>query len=159
MREISCFRHTLYLSPYMNIMIDECAGGRKLREALDNLPSINVCSTFDCGYKQGQGDNVLVYKGTTKFNRILFTKNIGDINEVVYPPCGHGGIIVFHEQELTPDYVIPRIKALSTLRLAEKTKSHVTKIYDDRIEVHTLEGKIERKFDEHEKTRKISKGK
>jgi hypothetical protein len=139
----------------MNLMLDACANDKHLRAALDKLAILNVCDTSDCGYAGRTDDRVLVYKGTQKYNKILLTKNIENINEHVYPPCGHGGIIVFHEQELKPDYVVPRIKALKTLGLLLKIKRHVTKIYDDKIEVHTLEGKEEHKFADNQRTKRI----
>lgn len=140
----------------MNLMLDECNSSKKLRTALESIPTINVCSSVDCGFQKGTGDAALIYRRRSR-NKILLTKNIEDINERIYPPCGHRGIIVFNEQNLQPDYVVPRIKALYTLKLEGKIQKHVTKIYDDRIEVHTLEGKIERSFSEHEKTKRIGR--
>ena len=100
----------------MNFMMDECIHDARIIKALDEIRTINLCKTFKCGYRGRTADVVLVYKGTRRFNKILVTKNIEDINEEVYPPCGHGGIIVFHEQELTPEYVVPRIQAIRIFR-------------------------------------------
>lgn len=142
----------------MNIMLDECVTDPRLYEALDQLKSLNICTIFDCGFPQGGGDDALVFRGTRKYGRLLFTKNIEDINEHYYPPCNHGGIIVFHEQELTPEYVVPRIKALWLFRLTRKVVGHVTKIYDDKIEVITHKERIEKKFNENERVQNIIRG-
>lgn len=133
--------------------MDEDAGGNVLCKALDTIGYLNITTVGDCGLL-GKGDTVIV-RTAKKLNKIVVTANKNDLNEHTFPPCGHGGIIIFDENELKPAYVVPRIKAIKTLRLFDKVKSHVTKIYDERIEVHTLEGKIERKFKDYERTKKI----
>lgn len=143
----------------MRLMVDENFLDQDIRNALESERIFNVCNTLDCGFKRGEDDGVLINKGTTKFRRILVTKNHKDITPKLYKPCYHGGVIVFREQILTPEYVIPRMKAFKYLRLDSKAKKHFSIVYDDKIKVITHTETIEIKFDENETTRKtIRKG-
>jgi hypothetical protein len=140
----------------MNLMMDEGLIDPNIIKALDAIRKLNISTTLDCQFNRGTSDHDLVYKGTVKLNKILVSKNIDDMNEVDFPPCGHGGIIAFHENELTADYVVRRVKAIQTLGLSGKIKNHVTKIYDERIEIHTLDGVINKNFKDNERTKRIN---
>jgi hypothetical protein len=135
--------------------MDEDAGGDALCKALETIDYLNITTVVDCGFG-GKGDDVIVKKAK-KLNKILVTANINDLNEKTFPPCGHGGIIVFNKNELKPEYVLPRIKAIKALDLMDKIKSHVTKIYDEHIDVYTLEGTCRAEFKDNAKTKKIYK--
>src|SRR6185369_7961037 len=101
----------------MNFLMDEDVGGEAVCKALDEIGYLNITTAIDCNCG-GKGDDVLV-RTAEKLNKIVVTCNIHDLNEHHFPPCCHGGIIVFNENELRPEYVIPRIKAIKTLDLFE----------------------------------------
>src|SRR5688572_20775417 len=116
----------------MNFLMDEDASGTALCAALDSIGYLNIVKARDCNLA-GKGDEKVV-KTAARLNKIVVTANISDLNEVKTPPCtGHGGIIVFNNNDLKPDYVVPRIKALKALSFAEKIKRHVTKVFDTHI--------------------------
>lgn len=139
----------------MNLLLDEDASGKALVEALDEIGDLNITTVKNCGLL-GKGDDVIVKEAHNR-NKVLLTANYHDLNEENQPPCGHGGLIVFKENHLKPDYVVPRIKALKTLSLMKKVKSHVTKIYDEGVEVYTLQEVIRKGFKDHAKTKKLIK--
>lgn len=139
-------------------MLDENFLDSEIRDALDNIRTLDVSNMIDCGYISGTDDGVLIRTGTKKFGRILVTKNHRDITTKLYPPCYHGGVIVFREQVLTAEYVASRLKAFKYLKLDTKAKKHFSIIYDDRIKVITHKETIEIKFSENETTRKTIKG-
>lgn len=139
-------------------MLDENFLDSDIRDALNNERMFDVSGMVDCGFNLGTDDGVLIRKGTTKYRRILVTKNYKNITTKLYPPCYHGGIIVFREQVLTAEYVLSRLKAFRYLRLDTKAKKHFSIIYDDKIKLITHKETIEKKFSENETTKKTIKG-
>jgi hypothetical protein len=93
-------------------MVDYDLVDPKILEALRRIKSVNMKTTIECGFDQSTADKVLV-KATEKERRLLLTANYRDINERVYPPCFHGGILLINHPRPSSDTVYERMKAFT----------------------------------------------
>jgi hypothetical protein len=118
-------------------MVDYDLVDAEILTALNKIGAVNVKTTIECGYSQGAADKVLV-DGTQKKRRVLLTGNYNDINERVYKPCFHGGIILINHPRPTGDIVYARMKAFSQSGGRSEAKGHVTYLNEDKAIVHKL---------------------
>lgn len=142
------------MSETIDLMLDECILHKPIRIALAGANSFNVRNVEQLKYALPTDDAMLV-AGTRKHHRLLLTLDTGTITEKRYPPCTHGGIVQFNKCEVTPEYVMPRLRALKTLGLISKMLGHFTYIYHDRIKIVTHKETIERNFRDYKKLRYI----
>lgn len=141
----------------MKLMLDYCLKNPKIIEALENDTHSDVVTTIDLGYRDNTSDDDLV-RATVDRKRILVTKNYLDFDETKYPPCGHGGIIVFHTGETSASYVANRIKALIRSGNRRYVKGHVTHLYESKMEIYTHKDPIKVNFNDAKKLRDALKG-
>ncbi len=127
------FTHTKHLK----VMVDYDLVDADILTALKKIGAVNVKTTIECGYSQGASDKVLV-AGTQAKRRILLTANYNDINERLYEPCFHGGIILINHSRPTSDIVYKRMKAFSESGMRSQAKGHVTYLNADKAIVHKL---------------------
>jgi predicted nuclease of predicted toxin-antitoxin system len=79
---------------HIKLMIDYNLGS-PVANALNVLGAVKAKTTIEYGFKQHADDHELVGV-TDEFGCILLTKDKKTINERVYPPCNHGGIIIIN---------------------------------------------------------------
>jgi hypothetical protein len=124
--------------PNLKVMVDEDLLDRKTIEALRKLgTSIDVKTILECDFKQGADDKDLVAATKTK-RRVLLTANYRDINERVYPPCFHGGLILIKHPRPSPTIVVSRMRAFCRSGKRSQAKGHVTHLNEDRFTIHKL---------------------
>lgn len=124
--------------PNLKVMVDEDLLDRKTLAALRKLgTAIDVKTILECNFKQGADDKDLVAATKAK-RRVLLTANYRDINERVYPPCLHGGIILIKHPRPSPQIVSSRIKAFCQSGKRSLAKGHVTHLNAENFTVHKL---------------------
>ncbi|MCA1621402.1 MAG: DUF5615 family PIN-like protein [Acidobacteria bacterium] len=116
-------------------MVDEDILGPQVIDALRRIGSVDVKTTFECGLKSGTKDNRLVAATTTK-RRLLLTHNFRDINERVYEPCEHGGIILIKHPRPSAEEIYARMKAFCESGKRSEAKGHVTYLRSDRFTIY-----------------------
>jgi hypothetical protein len=121
-------------------MVDYDLKDPEILEALRKIKSINVKTTIECGFDPWTPDEKLV-EGTTTERRLLLTANYNDINEDVYEPCYHGGIILIKHERPSPETVANRLKAFAQCGKRSLAKSHVTHLNENSATIHTLDEK------------------
>lgn len=110
---------------HVRLMVDYNLKDRLVLECLRKLNALDVKTTIECGYDQGTEDPVLV-EGTSKKRRLLLTKDRASINEIVYKPCSHGGIIIINHKRPTPQMVCDWMKSFVQSGKRAYAKGHVT---------------------------------
>lgn len=124
--------------PNLKLMVDEDLIDHAILEALKRIgAAVDVKSFLDCNFSQGADDKDLV-AATKPKRRILLTRNYRDINERVYPPCKHGGIILINHKNPTSDVVVSRLKAFCRSGKRSEAKGHVTHLYADGFKILKL---------------------
>lgn len=123
-------------------MVDEDLIDHAILEALQKIgAAVNAKSFLDCSFSQGADDKDLV-AATKPKRRVLLTRNYRDINERVYPPCKHGGIILIKHPNPTPQVVVSRLKAFCRSGRRSEAKGHVTYLNADSYKIHKLNNEI-----------------
>lgn len=118
-------------------MVDYCLIDPEILTKLESLGALDVKTIIDCGYPSYTEDAKLVWDGTVKENRVLLTGNYKDINERIYPPCLHGGIILINHPRPTPDIVYAYVKTLLQCGKRKFAKNHVTHLTREAITIVT----------------------
>jgi hypothetical protein len=119
-------------------MVDEDLLDRRTIAALRKIGSgIDVKTILECNFSPGTKDKVLVAATRTK-RRILLTANYRDINERIYKPCDHGGIILIKHRRPSPEVVCARVKAFCQSGKRSQAKGHVTHLNEDKFTIHKL---------------------
>lgn len=127
-------------------MVDNCLLDPDILSALRKINSINVKTQIECGYPHWTKDPVLV-EATTTERRLLLTSNYNDINESVYEPCSHGGIILIKHARPDAQIVYERMKAFTQSGSRSHAKNHVTHLRaKDAIILKEHDEKVEVKF-------------
>lgn len=117
-------------------MVDYNLKDKAILACLKRLNALDVKTTIECGYDQGTDDPILV-KGTAEKKRLLLTKDRSTIDEFVYPPCSHGGIIIIDHKRPTPDMVCDWMKAFIQSGQRAYAKHHVTYLNGDGFTIKT----------------------
>lgn len=123
---------------HLKLMIDYNLG-QPVAEKLNELGAVKAITTIDYGFKQHTEDAELV-RATGKHNCLLLTKDRRTINEDVYPPCSHGGVIIVKEKWPSVERVFACVKALCQSGHRSKAAHHVTHLWEDRAIIHTHTG-------------------
>jgi hypothetical protein len=120
--------------------------GKPVADKLEELGSVKASTTIEYGFEQHASDEALI--GATKENKcLLLTHDKNTINSNRFPPCTHGGIIIFKQKKWTEESVFQSIKKLCLSGMKKHTSHAVTSLYLDRaiIETHD-ETSIEVRF-------------
>jgi len=126
----------------LKVMVDEDLLDRRTIAALQNIgAAVDVKTIVECNLALGTKDRTLV-AATKKKRRILLTANYNDINERVYPPCGHGGIILIDHPRPSPDDVCSRLKSFCHSGKRSQAKGHVTYLKTDSFIIHKLHNEL-----------------
>jgi hypothetical protein len=120
-------------------MVDYNLKDPRILTALSSFGALDVKTTIECGFEQGTHDDVLI-KGTSEKRRLLLTKDKETIDEIEFPPCTHGGIIIIKDKRPMPENVIAWMKAFIQSGKRELAKHHVTHLWPDRAVIHTHRG-------------------
>jgi len=118
-------------------MVDEDILGPRVLDALRRIGSVDAKTTFECGLGSGTKDGPLV-AATADKRRLLLTANFRDINERVYEPCGHGGIIIIKHPRPSAEEIYARMKAFCESGKRSEAKGHVTYLRADKFTIHKL---------------------
>jgi hypothetical protein len=131
----------------LKLMVDEDLFDKRTIAALRKIgAAVDVKTTEECDLPSGTKDRPIV-KATKDKRRILLTANYNDINEHVYPPCGHGGIILIDHPRPGPDVVSARLKAFCRSGKRSQAKGHVTYLKAEKFIIHKLnKEKIEERY-------------
>jgi hypothetical protein len=123
-------------------MVDEDLIDDAILKALKKIgAAVDAKSLLECNFPQGTDDKDLV-AATKPKRRILLTRNFRNINEHVYPPCGHGGIILIKHPNPTPQVVVSRVKAFCRSGKRSEAKGHVTHLNEDSFKIHKLNNEV-----------------
>jgi hypothetical protein len=107
---------------------------------LNKLGAVKAKTIIDYGFKQDTEDKELVYGGTNKNRCVLLTGDKRTINEVEYPPCGHGGIILIKVRRPPKEKVLACIKAFCQSGHRSKASHNVIHLWEDRAIIHKHNG-------------------
>lgn len=121
---------------HLKLMVDYNLKDPYILKALSSFGALDVKTTIECGYSQHTDDDVLV-KGTSEKRRLLLTKDKETIDEIEFPPCTHGGIIIIKDKRPLPENVIAWMKAFIQSGKRSLAKHHVTHLWPDRAVIHT----------------------
>ena len=141
----------------MNLVLDECILNKKLRKQFNEADDYDYLTCFEVGYNSGDEDRILIEKAT-QIDRLVLTIDFRTITEERFPPCHHGGILQFDRNKITPEYIMPRLKALKMLNLEKRAVGHFTYFTDEGIKIVTHKETIERNFNDYEELRDIERG-
>lgn len=121
---------------HIKLMVDYNLIDPLILECLDRLGALDVKTTIDCGFDPWTKDHVLV-EATGEKRRLLLTKDKESIDEVRYPPCKHGGIIIIDHPRPTPDMVCDWMKAFVQSGQRSYAKNHITYLGRDGFTIYT----------------------
>jgi hypothetical protein len=124
-------------------MIDETFG-EPVASALNKISSVKARTTFDYGYRPGEEDAQLV-SGTVEHNCLLLTHDGNTINEHRYPPCNHGGIIIFRG-DWDQQKIHNRVRAFCLSGAKSRAPHAVTHLYENHAVIHTHNEQIKVRF-------------
>ena len=122
---------------HLKVMLDYDLVDKRIIEALRKIGAVDVKTIIECGFQQDTHDKILV-AATEKKRRLLLTANYRNINEHVYEPCNHGGIILIKHPRPTPEAVYARVKAFCQSGQRSMAKRHVTYLKEDGFTIHKL---------------------
>jgi hypothetical protein len=122
----------------LKVMVDEDLLDQRTLAALRQIGSgVDVKTILECNFSLGTHDEVLV-AATRPKRRVLLTANYRDINERIYKPCNHGGIILIKHPRPSPEIVCARVKAFCRSGKRSQAKGHVTYLNADNFTIHKL---------------------
>lgn len=124
---------------HLKLMIDYNLKDPRIVDALSGLGALEVKTTIQYGYRQGTHDDILV-RGTSEHRCLLLTKDKESIDEIEFPPCTHGGIIIIKDKRPMPENVIAWVKAFVRSGKRALAKHHVTHLWPDRAVIYTHTG-------------------
>jgi hypothetical protein len=124
-------------------MIDETFG-EPVASALNRIKSVKARTTVDYGYRTGEEDAELV-GGTVANHCLLLTHDRNTINEYRYPPCNHGGIIIF-KGDWDQQKIYNRVRAFCLSGAKSRALHAVTHLYENHAVIHTHNEQIEVRF-------------
>jgi hypothetical protein len=121
---------------HVKLMVDYNLKDPLVLECLSKLKALSVKTTIDCGFEQGTKDPVLV-EATREIERLLLTRDKNSIDERLYPPCTHGGIIIIEHPRPTAEMVCAWMKSFVQSGKRAYAKGHVTYLNGDGYKIHT----------------------
>ena len=105
-------------------------------DALNKLGSVKAKRSTEYGFSQGADDKELIYSGTNKHRCVLLTGDFESIDEISYPPCGHGGIILLKEKRASPETIVACVKSFCQSGHRKKASHNVIHLWRDRAVIH-----------------------
>lgn len=123
---------------HINLMIDHTFG-KPVADALNEIGAIKAATTLEYGFKQYAEDKDLI--GSTDENRCLFlTHDRNTIDIYRYPPCSHGGIIIFKPKKWSIEAVRDGVYAFCLSGKRRDAAHCVTHLFPDKAIIHTHTG-------------------
>lgn len=120
---------------HLKVMVDEDLIDPRIIDALHSIGAVDVKTIFECNFRSGTKDEILVAATSTE-RRLLLTGNYRNIHERKYKPCGHGGIILIKHPRPTDKEVRERMRAFCKSGKKSEAKGHVTYLRRDRFTIH-----------------------
>jgi hypothetical protein len=111
-------------------------------EAINRLGAVKAKTSIDYGFQQHTEDAVLV-KATLDLKCMLLTLNKRTINERVFPPCTHGGILILKVRRPTEDLVYRVLKGFCQSGKRALASHSVTHLYEKRAVTYTCNDLVE----------------
>lgn len=119
---------------HIRLMIDHNFG-KPVADQLNTIGSVKAATTLEYGFRQDADDEDII-ASTEAFRCLLLTHDFNSINETKYPPCTHGGIIIFKQKKWFPESVREAVKALCLSGARRVAEHSVTYLYSDRAIMH-----------------------
>jgi hypothetical protein len=114
--------------------------GKSVADAVNEIGSNITAKTHtENGLAPNAKDATLIEYGK-EHNCIVLTHDRNTMNERIFKPCDHGGIIIFKEKRWFPEQVATSLKALRRSGKAGLVAHHVTHLSADRAVIHTHTG-------------------
>ena len=126
---------------HLKVMVDEDIYSPRVLDALHRIGSVDAKPTYECGLRSGTKDKPIV-DATSEKRRVLLTANFRDINERVYKPCEHGGIIIIKHPRPSAEEIYARLKAFCESGKRSEAKGHVTYLKRDSFTIHKLHKEV-----------------
>lgn len=124
------------LVTHINLMIDHTFGKPVADELNAKIGAVKAATTLEYGFKPKTDDEDLIEQ-TDELGCLLLTHDRNTIDIHRYPPCSHGGIIIFKPKRWSVESVRESIYAFC-LSGHKKFAAHcVTWLYPDRAIIHT----------------------
>jgi len=130
---------------HIKFMIDHNFG-KPVADKLEELGSVKALTTLEYGFQQNASDEILI-EATNGKKCLLLTHDKNTINSNRFPPCTHGGIVIFKPKKWTEESVFESIKKLCLSGMKKHTSHAVTSLYLDKAIIETHDEKpIEVRF-------------
>lgn len=116
----------------LKLMVDYCLDPKSIDE-INKLGSVKAKRTTDLGFRPNATDKELVYndKGC-----VLLTNDFRTIDEKIYPPCQHEGIIILKEKRPSAEKIVNCIKAFAQSGHRKLTSHNVIHLWEKKAIVH-----------------------
>lgn len=115
--------------------------GPSVADAVNAIGSnVTAKTSVEKGLEPDADDSDLVGYGQ---NWIVLTHDKTTINERTFPPCKHGGIIIFKEPRWFPETIVASLKKLRQSGKSTLVAHHVTHLFAEKAVIHTHTGKEE----------------
>lgn len=125
---------------HIKLMVDFNLGQDHV-DKLNELGTIKARTTIDYGFNPWTADDDLV-RATLDKGCILLTRDKNTINEKIYKPCTHGGIIIIENPHPFPETVLSYMKSFCQSGKRSLAEHCVTHLYNDRAIIHTHKGSV-----------------
>ena len=119
---------------HIKLMIDHNFG-KPVADQLNTIGPIKAATTLEYGFPQNADDEDII-ASTEEHNCLLLTHDFNSINETKYPPCTHGGIIIFKHKQWFPETVREAVNALCLSGRRKEAEHSVTYLFSDRAIMH-----------------------
>lgn len=123
---------------HIKLMVDFNLGPDHV-DKLNELGAVTAKTTIDYGFNPWTSDDDLV-RATLDERCILLTRDKNTINERIYKPCTHGGIIIIENPHPFPETVQSYMKAFCQSGKRSLVEHCVTHLYKDKAIIHTHKG-------------------
>jgi hypothetical protein len=131
---------------HLRLMIDYNLVDPDILDALNKLNAVKLKTIIECGFEQGEKDEVLVNKGTVEQRRILLTGDKKTITKHKYKPCKHGGVIVIKDPRPDAEKVFAWMKAFIQSGKRTLAINHFTYLRSDGATIYTHKEPVEVRF-------------
>lgn len=123
---------------HLTLMLDNTFH-KSLAEELNRIGSVKAKTIVEYGFRSKAEDRELISR-TDELNCILLTNDHNTINEKLYPPCHHGGIIIIKDPRWTIESVSLAVKKFARSGSRKFAKHSVTYLHDNFATVHSHNG-------------------
>ncbi len=121
---------------HINLMIDQNFG-KPIADALnDKVGAIKAATTIEYGFDPRTADKDLISQ-TDELGCLLLTHDKNTIDPDRFPPCTHGGIIVFKPKHWSVENVTKAVYAFCLSGKRKDAAHCVTWLYHDKAFIHT----------------------